>query len=112
MHLLILDSSDTPALTGHRAAVSGLPREPGVVVHHLDEDRQRAFLREIATRSGIADADRVLDLMLPDGVSYGACTNRAFLIAEALGCESVHRRDSDSRYQSLDGEPVFPSTRN
>lgn len=108
VHLLILDSSDTPALTGHRAAVSGLPREPGVVVHHLDEDRQRAFLREIATRSGIADADRVLDLMLPERVSYGACTNRAFLIAEALGCESVHRRDSDSRYQSLDGEPVFP----
>lgn len=108
VHLLILDSSDAPALTGHRAAVSALPREPGVVVHHLDEARQRAFLREVATASGVADRDRVLDLMLPDRVSYGACTNRAFLIAEALGCESVHRRDSDSRYQSLDGEPVFP----
>ena len=46
--------------------------------------------------------------MLPAALSYGACTNRAFLIAVALGCESVHRRDSDSRYQVVNGQPVFP----
>jgi hypothetical protein len=46
--------------------------------------------------------------MLPRGLSYGACTNRAFLIAVALGCESVHRRDSDSRFQTCAGEKVFP----
>ena len=108
VHLLILDSSPAPVLAGHRAAVAALPPAPGVVVHHLDEDEQRAFLRQVIARSGVAGPERVLDLMLPPGVSYGACTNRAFLIAEALGCASVHRRDSDSRYQSLDGEPVFP----
>ncbi|MQS39990.1 DUF6271 family protein, partial [Streptomyces katsurahamanus] len=77
-------------------------------VHHFDEAEQRTFLREVIARSGVAAPERVLDLMLPSRVSYGACTNRAFLIAEALGCASVHRRDSDSRYQYLDGEPVFP----
>ncbi|WP_194235880.1 DUF6271 family protein, partial [Streptomyces sp. CB01881] len=46
--------------------------------------------------------------MLPDAVSYGACTNRAFLLAAALGCTSVHRRDSDSIYQLHHGAPVFP----
>jgi hypothetical protein len=46
--------------------------------------------------------------MLPDGVSYGACTNREFLYAAALGCESIHRRDSDSRYQQVRGRQVFP----
>jgi hypothetical protein len=46
--------------------------------------------------------------MLPAGLSYGACTNRAFLIGSALGCESIHRRDSDSRYQMLNGAKVFP----
>jgi hypothetical protein len=46
--------------------------------------------------------------MLPADVSYGACTNRAFLIGSALGCQSIHRRDSDSSYQILNGEPVFP----
>ncbi|MEU9858239.1 DUF6271 family protein [Streptomyces sp. NPDC047974] len=108
VHLLILDSSAPADLAGHRAAVAALPPAPGVVVHHLDEDRQRAFLREVIAAAGLAGADRLLGLMLPAGVSYGACTNRAFLLAEALGCASVHRRDSDSRYQRLDGETVFP----
>lgn len=119
VHLLVLDSSEAPVLAAHRETVDGLPPAPGVVVHHLDETEQRTFLREVIEQSGVAARDRVLDLMLPSRVSYGACTNRAFLIAEALGCASVHRRDSDSRYQSLprpdsarpDGggsEPVFP----
>ncbi|WP_282692740.1 DUF6271 family protein [Streptomyces sp. CC208A] len=108
VHLLVLDSSAPADLAAHRAAVAGLPPAPGVVVHHLDEDAQRAFLRETVAAAGLAGADRLLGLMLPAGVSYGACTNRAFLLAEALGCASVHRRDSDSRYQLLGGEPVFP----
>ncbi|MET9932596.1 MULTISPECIES: DUF6271 family protein [unclassified Streptomyces] len=108
VHLLVLDSSGAADLAAHREAVAALPPEPGVVVHHFDEDEQRDFLRGAVARSGVAAPDRVLDLMLPSGVSYGACTNRAFLIAEALGCASVHRRDSDSRYQHLDGKPVLP----
>ncbi|WP_435972815.1 DUF6271 family protein [Streptomyces sp. Qhu_M48] len=108
VHLLVLDSSAPAVLAEHRAAVAALPRVPGVVVHHLDEDEQRTFLQGAVARSGVAAPERVLDLMLPSRLSYGACTNRAFLFAEALGCTSVHRRDSDSRYQYLDGEPVFP----
>ncbi|WP_408991609.1 DUF6271 family protein [Streptomyces sp. 1268] len=112
VHLLILDSSPAPVLAEHRQAVAALVASPGVTVHHLDEDEQRAFLREVLDRSvgasASASADRLLELILPSRVSYGACTNRAFLIAQALGCTSVHRRDSDSRYQYVDGEPVFP----
>ncbi|MGW9372098.1 DUF6271 family protein [Streptomyces xanthophaeus] len=108
VHLLILDSSEAPVLAAHRTAVAALPPAPGVVVHHLDEAEQRTFLRQVIARSEVAAPERVLGLLLPSQVSYGACTNRAFLIAEALGCASVHRRDSDSRYQYLDGEPVFP----
>ncbi|MFH8626328.1 DUF6271 family protein [Streptomyces vietnamensis] len=108
VHLLILDSSEAPVLAEHRQVVAALPRVPGVVVHHLDETAQRAFLRGVITRSGAAEPERMLGLVLPSRVSYGACTDRAFLFAEALGCASVHRRDSDSRYQRLDGEPVFP----
>lgn len=108
VRLLILDSAAAPAAAEHRAAVQALPPAPGVAVHHMDESEQRTFLRAVIARSGVDEPDRVLGLMLPSGVSYGACTNRAFLIARALGCASVHRRDSDSRYQTLDGEPVFP----
>ncbi|MFE0457980.1 DUF6271 family protein [Kitasatospora sp. NPDC058965] len=108
VHLLVLDSADADARAGHAAALAALPRTERVVPHHLDEDAQRAFLAAAIERAGLAKPDHLLELMLPDGCSYGACTNRAFLIAAALGCTSVHRRDSDSDYQELDGEPVFP----
>ncbi|MFF7632751.1 DUF6271 family protein [Kitasatospora sp. NPDC008050] len=108
VHLLILDSSDEPTFAVHAKAVDEADPIPGVVVHHLDEPAQRDFLRRAIEHSGLAEPARLLDLMLPEGVSYGACTNRAFLFGAALGCSSVHRRDSDSDYQLLDGEPVFP----
>jgi hypothetical protein len=108
VHLLILDSCDEATRAEHARVVAGLPATPGVVVHHLDEEQQRTFLRRAIERSGAADGERMLDLMLPADLSYGACTNRAFLIAAALGCSAVLRRDSDCSYQVFDGEQVFP----
>ncbi|AYG80518.1 hypothetical protein DWB77_02653 [Streptomyces hundungensis] len=108
VHLLVLDSCDEPTYAEHAAVLRQLTPRPDIVVHHLDEARQRDFLQRVIERSGAAKPDLLLDLMLPTDVSYGACTNRAFLIASALGCTSVHRRDSDSSYQRLDGEPVYP----
>ncbi len=101
VHLLVLDSS---AHFAAHARVLGAARN----VRHLDEEAQREFLRRVIKRSGTAKPDLVLDLMLPWALSYGACTNRAFLIAAALGCESVHRRDSDLYFQTSGGEKVFP----
>ncbi|MGP2441101.1 DUF6271 family protein [Streptomyces sp. JW3] len=108
VQVLILDSCAPAVHAEHTAVLGKLPAHPRVTVHHLDEAAQRAFLTRVVTRSGSTKPDLLLDLLLPDGLSYGACTDRAFLIAAALGCESVHRRDSDSRYQRLAGRTVFP----
>jgi hypothetical protein len=108
VHVLILDSSGERARLAHRAIVDTLTPVPHVVVHRLDEKDQRVFLESAAHASGLDDPERLIGLMLPDGISYGACTNRAFLIAAALGCESVHRRDSDCAYQVAHSRPVFP----
>ncbi|MEV5873202.1 DUF6271 family protein [Streptomyces sp. NPDC052101] len=108
VQLLILDSCDESTRAAHARVVAGLHPVPGVTVHHLDEDAQRAFLRRAVERAGLPGPDRLLRLLLPPAVSYGACTNRAFLLAAALGCASLHRRDSDSTYQLHAGEPVFP----
>ena len=107
VHVLILDSCAPAAYAEHQRVVDSLPALTGAIVHHLDEGAQRRLLVRTCARAG-GDADKLLDLILPDGLSYGACTNRAFLIAAALGCESVHRRDSDSRYQRLDGTVIHP----
>ncbi|MEV0578322.1 DUF6271 family protein [Streptomyces sp. NPDC050392] len=101
VHLLVLDSSEHFA--SHARVLRGIPH-----VRHLDEAAQREFLRRVIRRSGSAEPDLLAGLMLPRGLSYGACTNRAFLFAVALGCESVHRRDSDSSYQVHEGQKVFP----
>lgn len=108
VHLLILDSSGEREFAEHAAAIQAAGRTPNVVVWHLDEARQRDFLRRVVDSSGVDKPDLVLDLMLPAELSYGACTNRAFLLGSALGCDSVHRRDSDSRYQVLNGTTIFP----
>ncbi|MGA5304208.1 DUF6271 family protein [Nucisporomicrobium flavum] len=101
VHLLVLDSSEHFA--AHARALGATPN-----VWHLDEPAQRAFLQRVVRRADVDKPDLLLDLMLPRGLSYGACTNRAFLIAAALGCESVHRRDSDSFFQTYQGKKVFP----
>ncbi|TWV57780.1 hypothetical protein FRZ03_01545 [Streptomyces misionensis] len=106
VQLLILDSADEPTRADHRRTIAALPERPGVTVHHLDEAEQRARLGALIDKAGLPS--RLLPLMLPPAVSYGACTNRAFLFAAALGCDSVHRRDSDSAYQVHAGQPVFP----
>ncbi|MBB5940066.1 DUF6271 family protein [Streptomyces zagrosensis] len=108
VHVLILDSAAPDAFAEHARALRAQPATPQVRVHHLGEDAQRTHLKEIIHRAGLAKPELLLELMLPADVSYGACTNRAFLIGRALGCTSVHRRDSDSSYQTWDGEPVYP----
>ncbi|MER6214322.1 DUF6271 family protein [Streptomyces sp. NPDC001674] len=110
VHFLVLDSTSGPTFAAHAAAAAAC-RAPGVVVHHFGEDDQRAFLRRVvdsASAPASAPAAALLALMLPPALSYGACTNRAFLFAAALGCSSVHRRDSDSSYQIRSGRPVHP----
>ncbi|WEO94678.1 DUF6271 family protein [Streptomyces sp. FXJ1.172] len=108
VQLLILDSSDDRTRAAHARAVAALPPTDHVIVHHFDEYAQRVFLHRTIERAGLPDPGRLLRLMLPPAVSYGACTNRAFLLATALGCASLHRRDSDSAYQLHAGRPVFP----
>ncbi len=105
---LILDSSSEREFGEHARIVGARRRTENVVVLHLGETEQRAFLRRVIKAADLDEPGPMLDLMLPAGVSYGACTNRAFLIARALGCRSVHRRDSDSGYQLSNGEKVFP----
>ncbi|WP_234432709.1 DUF6271 family protein [Streptomyces sp. MUSC 125] len=106
--LLILDSCDDRTRAEHSRTVAALPPTPRVTVHHLSEQSQRDFLHRAIERAGLPEPERLLHLMVPTAVSYGACTNRAFLLATALGCRSVHRRDSDSTYQLHNDEPVFP----
>ncbi|MFE7189652.1 DUF6271 family protein [Kitasatospora sp. NPDC057541] len=108
VHLLVLDTTDAAGVAKNAAAVASLPLTPGVFVHHLDEAQQREFFRRVAERSGAADPELLLDMMLPPAVAYGSCVNRIFLGAAALGCTSAHLRNDDADFQVLDGRKIFP----
>jgi hypothetical protein len=108
VEFLILDSCDAATVAAHAHAVRNLPQVDGVSVTHLDEAAQAEFLNRAIAESGVAKPELIAELMLPSRASYGACTNRAFIIAAALGCDSVHRRDSDVAFQEYEGRPVYP----
>lgn len=48
-----------------------------------------------------------IELLIGDGISYGKVVNRTSLIATMLGCEYIHRRDSDTRLQYLDSGVIL-----
>ncbi|PNQ53628.1 hypothetical protein C1141_20265, partial [Vibrio agarivorans] len=75
---------------------------------YFNEDEQIKLISGIIKKARLEEPERALRLMNPDDVSYGACTNRAFLISSILGCDVLLRRDSDSRYQEYNNEYVFP----
>ncbi|WP_406208101.1 DUF6271 family protein [Kitasatospora sp. NBC_01560] len=108
VHLLVLDTTDAADFAKNADAVASLSPTDGVFVHHLGNAEQRDFLRRVAERSGAADPELLLDLMLPDAVSYGSCVNRVFLGAAALGCTSTHLRNDDFDFQVVDGRKMFP----
>ncbi len=108
VHLLILDTTDAAGFAKNADAVASLTATPGVFVHHLGNAEQREFFRQVAERSGAADPELLLDLMLPKSVAYGSCVNRLFLAAAALGCTSAHLRNDDFDYQVADGRKLYP----
>ncbi|WP_034091787.1 DUF6271 family protein [Streptacidiphilus albus] len=108
VHLLVLDTTEAAEFAKNADAVASLTPTPGVFVHHLGNAQQREFLRGVAERSGAADPELLLDLMLPQGVAYGSCVNRLFLAAAALGCTSAHLRNDDFDFQVVDGRKMFP----
>lgn len=121
--VLIADTSSASALAENRSAVAAATRNtshyasncgPRLQVQHLDHAQQSQYLQRILHQVWGTDHERcreMLHILLPDAVSYGAATNRLFLLAAQFGCSSVHRRDSDSRYQYANGKPLYPLLR-
>ncbi|MGF1748335.1 DUF6271 family protein [Vibrio cionasavignyae] len=109
VHVLILDTSSGDEYKSNLDAVKQYDHVNKVSVSYFDDERQKSFIRNVINDAKQHDVmARLLAIMLPEGCSYGACTNRGFLISTAFGCDSIHRRDSDSRLQRVNGEYIFP----
>ncbi|MFZ0666137.1 MAG: DUF6271 family protein [Acidimicrobiales bacterium] len=92
-HNLSEDLSDK-----HKQILLRLQQESGIRTLQMTGAKRRVFVDHTLSRlppSLGADHDRLRSILLPAGISYGSGPDLAFLLAINLGCDFVHRRDSD-----------------
>lgn len=118
VYFALIESKDDQAARTNAEEVSrlnievsarGHATEAGVI--HFTVDRQHTFLENVIQRAGFIqdEAERLLALLLPEGIAYGAGPNKAALMAAALGVDVLHRRDSDTAPDMWQGKALFPS---
>ncbi|MGI9001656.1 MAG: DUF6271 family protein [Pseudonocardia sp.] len=107
---LLVEHDNDDRIAEHSAALDEDRARHGVPVLHLTVDAWRRVLSAVLAESELdaADRDRAGTLLSRQGVAYGVGPNKAFLVAAALGVDTVHRRDSDHLPDTRDGGPGFP----
>lgn len=66
-------------------------------VLHITRTAAHNYILRLMQACTLPDEDRrrIQALLLPTALSYGAAPNLAYLIGSSLGCDTIHRRDSD-----------------
>lgn len=108
---VLVESNDAAHVAHHAALLEDLRARLSVPLIHFDLARQAAFMQILFLGAGIeaTTAAWLRNVLLTSRLSYGAGPNKAALLASFLGAESLHRRDSDTVPQVLDGVPLHPS---
>ncbi len=106
----LVEHAEEPWTPEHAAALASADRPERVSVMHATREATARFLRAVVARARVGPqvAQRLGDLLDPDGVAYGAGPNKAALLAIALGADVVHRRDSDVRADHWASGPAYP----
>jgi Family of unknown function (DUF6271) len=87
-----------PEMSGyHGELLRDLRRNHSSRVLHIDQATKSLFVDRLLIGLGETSAKqaRLRTLLLPEGISYGAGPNLAYLIGQSLRVELIHRRDSD-----------------
>jgi hypothetical protein len=107
---LLIEHSNGDWVDTHSEALEAQRSPHDVPVLHLTVDAWHRVLSAILEKSELdaADRRRVAGLLSRQGVAYGVGPNKAFLVAAALGVDTIHRRDSDHLPDTRDGNLIFP----
>lgn len=92
----------------HRAAIAANTHATATPWLQIDDGKAVAFVDRLLSRLGTDSSaeDRLKQMLLPAGLSYGRGPNLAALLAMAIGCQLVHRRDSDVFIDEAHPEPL------
>jgi hypothetical protein len=102
--VLVVEHADAPHVAEHAEALAGSRHV------HLAPQRWNAQLAALLAESSLGEAERAkaVELLAPSGVAYSAGPNKAFLVAAALGVDTLHRRDSDHLPDERADGPAYP----
>lgn len=94
----------------HRQILNRARQTHAVDVLHVTHPAASLFLAGVIGRLGLdtPSAERLMAMLNPQELAYGAGPNKAALIAIALGSSTVHRRDSDVWVDDWPSGPAYP----
>lgn len=95
--LCLVEHTVTPVISRrHDELLTHSSSRERISVLHLTKSKATSFVVRLLERiASSATRNHLHTLLLPDGVSYGAGPNLAYLLGAALRCQAIHRRDSD-----------------
>lgn len=106
----LIEHQEAPWTPEHRGILNRVRHIYGVDALHVTHTAAARFLTAVIGRLGLdaPNAERLSAMLNPKELAYGAGPNKAALIAAALGCGSVHRRDSDVLVDDRPSGPAYP----
>lgn len=107
---LLIESNDFPCANSNSLVLKRNKTDVNIIDFTLD--KQNLFLERLLSNCKeitAKDKARLLSLLQPQGVCYGAGPNKAALLAAALNISVLHRRDSDTIPCTFKGENKYPS---
>ncbi len=107
----LIESNEASHVTRHTELVRALRDRLDIPVIHFDLARQEAVLATAVEEAMVDDATAswARATLLPSRPSYGAGPTKAALLACLLGANNLHRRDSDTVPQNINGSPLYPA---
>lgn len=107
---VLIDTSSEETQELHKKVIEELKKKYNCIkIFYLNNQDQTKFLKELVKLHKSENSELLYELLNPSGLSYGAAANRTFLVAAALGCNIILRRDSDTLPQMKNGTYLFPS---
>lgn len=108
--IALIEHDDAQWSAQHKEALTKAREQYGVDAIHMTRAGAGVFLADVIGRLGLAEADsaRLLALLNPRDLAYGAGPNKAALLAAAAGCRVLYRRDSDVRVDEWPSGLAYP----
>lgn len=106
--IVVIDTSDVQTQKSHDKLIKEYKNM--IPIFYFNDEKMDLFLGTTLSsmKLSVETHKRLLKILNPKICSYGAAANKTFLVSAALGADYLHRRDSDTLPQKLEGRFLYP----